>query len=543
MSAGLLVRDARIWTGDPGRPAAGACFVLDGRFVAVGDAADAEAAARDAAARGAAVETLEAGGRRLTPGLVDAHVHVGLTAERSLTLELDPGAGRDAALSRIAAAHAALPPGAWLVGGGQRDADWQPAADRAALDRIVGERPVCLSTYDAHAVWVSSAALARAGVTRATSDPPGGRIGRDAAGEPDGRLFENATSLVRAAIPARDPAALAGAAQVVLARAAACGVTFVHGFETGAGWDLLAGLREGGRLPVRVAVAFMTGALGAGGEDFEADLPAADRLEAASDGWLFPFALKGFLDGTLGQATAHLLAPAEDGSGSGGATLDAAGLSALGAAARRRGWSLALHAIGDAAVRAALDAFAAWPAEARARLRPRIEHAQLVAAADVPRFAALGVIASMQPSHCVADRRLARARWGARDARDGYAWRRLLTAGAPLAFGSDAPVEPLDPRAGLAAAVLGGDPDAHARGATPDRALTLEQAFVASTRGGAHAARVEERLGVLAAGYAADFVLWEDDPWDLPAGRLAAARVAETRVEGVVAHRRGDGAV
>jgi hypothetical protein len=543
VSAGLLVRDARAWTGDPARPEASACFALDGRFVAVGDAAVAEAAAREAAARGAVLETVDAAGRRLTPGLVDAHVHVGLAAERALTLELARDEAPEIALARIATAHAALPPGAWLVGGGQRDADWRPKADRAALDRVVGDRPACLSTYDAHGAWVSSAALAQAGVTRATPDPPGGRIGRDAAGEPDGRLYENATTLVRGIIPPPDRARLAVAAHGVMTRAAACGVTFVHGFETGSGWDLLAGLRAEGRLPQRVAVAFMTGALAAGGDALDADLPAAARLAAEADGRLFPFALKGFLDGTLGQATAHLLAPADDGSGVGFATLDAAGLAALGAAARGRGWSLALHAIGDAAVRAALDGFAAWPAAERSRLRPRIEHVQLVADDDVPRFAALGVIASMQPSHCVGDRLLAQARWGVRDERGGYAWRRLLAAGAALAFGSDAPIEPLDPRAGLAAAVRGGDPAAHARGATPGRALTLDQAFAAATRGGAFAARVDDRLGVVAPGFHADFVLWDDDPWSLPAERLATARVAGTWVDGVRIFTRDDGAV
>ncbi len=545
MSAGLLLRDGRLRTGDPSRPEATAAFVRDGRFVVVGDAAAAEDAARAAAAEGTTITELDARGRRVTPGLVDAHVHVLAAAEAALALRLDPAAPADEAHARIAAAHAALPPGAWLVGGGQRDADWRPAADRAALDRLVEDRPAFLRTADWHGAWVSSAALARAGITRSTPDPPGGRIGRDAAGEPNGRLEENAVALVRDVIPRSDAERLAAGAQSFLAAAASCGTTFVHGFESAAGWDALRDLRDDGRLPVRVAVAFMTGALGGArpGDDPASAAPTAARLAAEADELLFPFALKGFLDGTLGAATAHLLAPADDGSGTGYATLDAPGIAALGAAARARGWSLALHAIGDAAVRAALDHFAAWPAADRERLRPRIEHAQLVALEDLSRFGALGVVASMQPAHCTGDRPLARARWGGRDVSGGYAWRQLLAAGAPLAFGSDAPIEPCDPRAALAAAVLGGDPDAHARGAVPARALTLDQAFAAATRGGAFAARVEDRVGMIAPGFLADFVVWEDDPWEVPVERLARARVDETYVQGVRAFARRHGAV
>ncbi len=545
MSPGLLVRGARIRTGDPSHPEATAAFVRDGRFVVVGDASAAEAAARAAVADGATLTELDAGGRRVTPGLVDAHVHVLAAAEAALALRLDPAGAADEAHARIAAAHAALPAGEWLVGGGQRDADWRPAADRAALDRLVDDRPAFLRTADWHGAWVSSAALARAGITRSTPDPPGGRIGRDAGGEPNGRLEENAVGLVRDLIPPPDANRRGAGVQAFLAAAASCGTTFVHGFENAAGWDALRDLRDDGRLPVRVAVAFMTGVLGGArsGDDPASAAPPASSLAAEADDLLFPFAFKGFLDGTLGAATAHLLAPANDGSGAGYATLDAPGLDALGAAARGRGWSLALHAIGDAAVRAALDHFASWPAQDRARLRPRIEHAQLVAPGDLARFAALGVVASMQPTHCTSDRPLANARWGGRDAAGGYAWRQLLAAGAPLAFGSDAPIEPCDPRAALAAAVLGGDPAAYARGVVPARALTLDQAFAAATHGGAFAARVDDRVGRIAPRFHADFVVWGDDPWEVAVERLAHARVDETYVNGVRAFARRDGAV
>ena len=527
----LLVRDARVRTMDGGRPAAAAFFVRGGRFVAVGDASPVEEAARAAAAEGAAVRTLDAAGRTVTPGLIDAHVHLALAADRTLELSLLGTATRDEALARVARAHAVLPPGAWLVGGGQRAADWDAPADRAALDRVAPGRPVFLGGYDAHGAWVSSAALAAAGVTRATRDPAGGRIGRDAAGEPDGRLYENAVALVGAVVPAADRARRDEALAGVLRAAAGVGVTGVHDLEGVETWRRLVALRDAGRLPIRVAFAFMLAPLG-GATGGLASVPPGAELDEAADERLWPFALKAVLDGALSSRTAHLLEPYADGSGRGLPTLAKEEARRLGDEARRRGFSLALHAIGDAATREALDVFEEWPAAERARLRPRIEHAQLVAAADVERFAALGVVASMQPQHAVADRTLARALWGARDEAGGYAWRTLAESGAPLAFGSDAPIEPLDPRAGLHAAVTGGDPAAHAAGRTPRRALALDAAFAAYTTGAAWAARVEDEVGRIAPGLRADFVVWDDDPWSAPVERLPGLSVGATYVGG-----------
>ncbi|MEO6461791.1 MAG: amidohydrolase family protein, partial [Candidatus Eisenbacteria bacterium] len=458
--------------------------------------------------------------------------HLALAADRRLGLSLLDAATREDALARVARAHATLPPGAWLVGAGQSDAAWNAPADRAALDGAAPGRPVFLASYDAHGAWVSSAALAAAGVTRRTADPAGGRVGRDATGEPDGRLFENAVTLVKSIVPLPDAAARAAALEGVLRDASACGVTGVHDFEGVDTWERLRGLRDAGRLPLRVAFGFQLAPPGGGAVDD--GIPEAATLAALADDRLHAFALKGFMDGALGSRTAHLLAPYDDGSGTGLPTLTAQQARAQGEAARRRGWSLALHAIGDAATRAALDVFAAWPAAERARLRPRIEHAQLVDPADVPRFGALGVVASMQPQHAVADRALARRLWGGRAGRGGYAWGPLAAAGARLALGSDAPIEPLDPRAGIHAAVTGGDPAAHAaeKSSPPLRALTLDQAFAGYTTGAAWAARAEERVARIAPGLLADFVVWDDDPWTAPVERLATLAVGATYVGG-----------
>ncbi len=512
----LVVLDADVRTMDAGLPRARAFAVRGGRVAQVGDAAGARAVVSPRA------RVLEAGGRVVTPGLIDAHTHLAIWARARGRLSLARAASLEDALALIRAAHDRLAPGARLVG---EDVPpfgaWGRLPTRADLDHAAPGRAAVLHGRDRHAAWVSSAALLESGISRDTPDPPGGRIARDAHGDPTGLLYENALDLLARSAEALDPDGLAAA----VGRLGELGITFVHDFGTRAAWDDLAALRAQGRLPVRVAFGFF------------ADGPPGDEAypvpgELAADELLWPFALKEFVDGTLGSRTAWMLEPFADGSGSGMARTDAAGLDAAGEAARARGWSLALHAIGDRATRAALDAFARWPADARTRLRPRIEHAQLVDPADLPRFAGLGVVASMQPVHAVSDRALAERVWGARDRAGGYAWGALERAGARLAFGSDVPIEEPDPRAGLAAAVTGADPAAWEAGDAPARALTLERAFAAFTSGAAWAASREAVLGRLAPGAHADFVLWDTDPWTTPGNRLASVPIASTWVGG-----------
>jgi predicted amidohydrolase YtcJ len=316
-----------------------------------------------------------------------------------------------------------------------------------------------------------------------------------------------------------------------LAQLNALGITGAHDLQGYAAFRAHARLRAAGALTVRVWMALAVGVI--------AD-PTGPALEEAialtareGDHRLAVGGIKCFLDGALGSRTAHLLEPYAGHADSGLATLDAGQLDHLSAIARRSGLTVCAHAIGDAAVRAALDGFARWPAEERTRLRPRIEHAQFVDARDLPRFAELGVVASMQPHHAVTDRALASALLGERDARGGYAWRQLGDAGAALAFGSDLPADASDPRAGLHAAVTGGDAEAHGAGRTPARAISLGEALHAYTAGAARAARMEGVAGVIAPGAFADFVVWDDDLDALPADRLLDAKVGATWVGGV----------
>ena len=506
----LVVLDARVRTLDPVTPRANAFAVRGGRVAYLGEPAGARAAAPHA-------PVLAGAGRTITPGFTDAHTHLAHWARARTRLSLAGAATLEEALARVAGAHARLTAGARLTG---EDVPpfgaWGALPHRADLDRVAPGRRVVLYARDLHAAWLSSAALADAGVTRATLDPAGGVIARDAAGEPTGLLYENALAYVAGDHEAEDLAALAA----VVGRLGELGITSVHDFGDPVAWAALETLRTQGRLSARVAFGFY-------GADALPD-PAA----LAADEFLWPFALKGFLDGTLGSRTAWMLEPFADGSGRGVERTDRAGIDRLGEAARARGLSLALHAIGDRATREALDGFARWPAADRRRLRPRVEHAQLVHPDDRARFADLGVVASMQPVHAVTDRTLATRLWGARDAAGGYAWGQLERAGARLTFGSDVPIEDPDPRAGLWAAVTGGDEAAWRHGAKPERALSLESAFAAFTRGAAWAVGREDTLGVLAVGAHADFVVWEEDPWCVPADRLRALALASTWVGG-----------
>ncbi len=520
----LLITGARVWSDGRVEERADAVAVAQGRVVAVGRAADlAEILPRD-------TRRIEARGATVTPGMVDAHLHLVAWARSLGEIALGGAATRREALERVATFLAARPGAGPVIGRGWDSSAWTEVPDRACLDAVAGARPVLLHSKDFHALWVNGAALRAAGVGRATPDPEGGRIERDAAGEPTGIVREHAVRLfANLAEPAggeADLARLEGAVRRLHER----GVTMVHDFEGAAEWRLLrAYTRASDRPPLRV-VAHL----------------AHERLEAAlalglesgvGDDWFRVGALKLFADGTLGSRTAALLEPYE---GSADAGMDLVPPAELAHAVRRAaegGLSVAIHAIGDRAVRSALDAIegAAAPL-ARAALPPRIEHVQLLHPDDVPRFRRLGAWASLQPSHCVADIELATRGWGARIARS-YPWRTLLAAGVPLAFGSDAPVEPPDPALGLHAAVTRQRPDGTpAGGFVPGERIGFDHALTAWTRGGAMLASAGERLGRIAAGCRADLVVWDRDLHAEPASMLHEARATCTLCAGEIVH-------
>jgi predicted amidohydrolase YtcJ len=453
---------------------------FDGRILAVGPGA------RAAAGRRAEVVRLAG---EAWPGLIDSHIHLEGLADRKLTVDLTGAASRVEALARVQAWANALPKDAWVVGAGWYNDAWPDPAfpSRQQLDAAAGGRPVYLRRKDGHSAWVSSAALRLAGVESSTADPVGGAIDRDGDGEPAGILRETAMDLVWRTIPRPDEAELDAAMGRVLSELARHGLTAVHSMDSARGLAALQRLRARRLLPVRVTYNLPLG-----------DLAYAERMGIRSgwgDAWLRIWGVKAFLDGTLGSRTAEML------DGSGVARLSQPDLVDMIDRCARAELNVCLHAIGDGAVRRALDALAPRKNSWRS-WRPRIEHAQCVNPKDMPRMAKIGVIASMQPIHAVADRELADAMWPS-VTQHSYAWRALERAGVRLAFGSDAPVETADPLAGIEAAT------AWRKRAKwhPDLALTRASAQRAYTSGAAYAAGMEDEAGVLRPGKLCDMTV------------------------------------
>ncbi len=527
----ILFSGGRIYTLDPARPVVEALLVRDGRIVAAGASSDL------AGASGRAVR-VDLSGRTVLPGFIDSHIHLagyGFSLER---LDLQAARTLGEAVALVAGAVVRHPPGGWVLGRGWDRNVWpeRRLPTRADLDPVSPRHPVALASKDGHLLWVNSLALRLARIGRQTSDPPGGEIVRDAGGEPSGVLKERATDLIWRVVPPPDETAVERAVVRAAAALHERGIVGVHamvGTDPAEGEATLRACRrlaERGRLRVRVWVAMPAGVL----DD------AADGLRTGQgDGWVRVGPVKIFADGTLGSQTASMLEPFEgQPHNTGIAVYGRDELTELVGRAVQAGWWCAVHAIGDRAVRWTLDAFQRHEAATRRQgLRHRIEHAQLVHPDDLPRLAALGVVASMQPVHCTSDREVARRYWGSR-CRWAYPWRSLRDAGAVLAFGSDAPVEPPDVLAGLFAAVTRRRPgDLPQDTWHPEQALPLEDAVRAYTVGAAYACGDERVRGTLAPGTAADLVVLDRDPFAGTADDLLQVRVAATVVAGEVVYR------
>ena len=527
--ASLVLVGGDLITMDPARPRATALAVRDGRIVAVGDDAD----VRGWIAPGTRVVELH--GRAVTPGLVDGHCHLyGLGTSLEI-VDLRGTASAAEAAARAAEAGRGRAAGEWITGRGWDQNRWpgQAFPTRDVLDAAVGDRPVALRRVDGHAVWVSSAALRLAGIDAATQDPPGGRILRDAAGAPTGVLVDNAMQLVEQEIPVPDRAVRERRIRAAAAHVAALGLTGVHEMgidpETAEIYRDLAAARA---LPVRVT-AYLSA-------DAFVELPAGQAPTILDDGD-DRFSLRGvkvYADGALGSRGAALAADYSDEPGNRGNWVTAPDdLRRTIDAAVAGGWQVAVHAIGDAAVHAVLDDYQAALAAHPGDRRLRVEHAQVVAAGDVPRFAGLGVLASMQPTHATSDMPWAEARVGPERIRGAYAWRTLLDAGARLVAGSDFPVEEPSPLLGLYAAVTRQDRAGNPPGGWyPAQRMTLDEAIAAFTVAPAYAAFVEDARGRLAVGDVADATVY-DRP--LAPGRgLLETRIDMTLLDGQVVYER-----
>ena len=468
---------------------------FDGRIIAVGPGA------RAAAGRNAEVVRLRG---VAWPGLIDSHIHLEGLADAKLTLDLTGTKSLAESLARVKEWAKPLPKSAWVIGSGWYNDAWGDAAfpTREHLDKAVAGRPAYLRRKDGHSAWASSEALRASGVDRNTEDPPGGTIDRDERGDPTGILRETAMLLTWRHVPAPTEADLDKAMARALADLARLGLTGVHSMDSARGLGSLQRLAQRGPLPVRVVYNLPL-----------ADLAQAERIGVRSgwgDPWLRIWGVKAFLDGSLGSRTAEML------DGSGVVRLPQDALVDMITRCAGAELNVCLHAIGDGAVRRAVDALTphrnAW-----SRWRPRIEHAQCVHPKDMARMAKAGIIASMQPIHAVADRELADSLWPAVTA-SSYAWRALEKAGVRLAFGSDAPVETADPLAGIEAATTW----RRAAGWHPELALTQASALRAYTSGAAYAAGMEHEVGALRPGRLCDVTV-------VDGGRLIAT-VAGGRV-------------
>ncbi len=464
-------------------------------------------------------------GAFLMPGFNDAHVHLADAGQTRLEVDLTGSSSLADMLHRISTAAGSVPAGEWLQGNGWDHTLWANEAlpSREDLDRVTGGHPAVFTRIDGHILVANSAAFALAAVTGQTPDPPGGHFDHG----PDGRLTGivrelPAMEMIRRHIPPPSREIRKQALVLALKDAAAHGVTSV---QDNSGWEdflLLEELERDGQLPVRVTEWLRF--------DDPMDVLIAHRAaHPANDRRLHTGMLKGFMDGSLGSRTAALLAPYADDPGNSG--LPRYGQAQLNAMTKERtaaGFQIGFHAIGDRGVEMALDAFAAAGSTGR---RNRIEHSQVVNPKEIARYKSLGVIASMQPSHLLTDMNWAAARLGPERARYSYAWKDFLDAGVPLAFGTDYPVEPVNPFRGVYAGVTRSN-EAGTRTYFPEDKLSIEQVLAAYIEGSAYAEFAEGWKGKLAPGYVADFVVLDRDLTRIPAPDILKTHVLRTVVDG-----------
>ena len=536
--ADLVVLDANIITIDEANPRAEAVAVIGEEIVAVGTTDEIRAYIEEGT-----TEVVDAEGRLMIPGFNDAHAHYGPLDPEYIELRYitDPNVITEKVRERVAE----VPPGVLIRGGHWEhemfeDRQWPT---KELLDEVAPDNPVALSRADGHSTLVNSYVLEASGITKDTPDPPGGEIQRDpATGEATGIFKETARRLLDyGAVPLdrteEEKAALRDQGwEDMLAYTRSLGITSIQ-HPGGGNPDTYQRMMDQGKLTVRVDVA---GRLTADPEE----LARWDSLRNAyppEGDWIRFGYLKGFIDGTLGSGTALFFEPFED-------EPDKSGLPQMSyeemekrvVASDAMGFQVGIHAIGTKANHWILNAFEKAREVNGARdSRHRSEHAQVLVDGDIPRFAELGVIASMQPTHCITDKRFAEKRIGLERSRGAYAWRRLLEANAKIAFGTDYSVEPLPPLEGIYAAVtrkdrLGEEGD----GWFPDQKLTAEEAIRLYTLGSAYAQFMEDRKGMIKEGYLADMVIYDRDFTAVPEDEIMKALVDYTIVGGQVVYTR-----
>ncbi len=528
---------------DPNPTIVSTIAVADGRILAIGPEAE--------KLRTPQTEVIDLHGAFVMPGFNDAHTHIAAAGQQKLTVDLDGTISLAAMQSRIAAYNAKAKPGTWIVGAGWDHTKWPSAVNgekrlptRQDLDQVTAGHPAVFYRTDGHILVANSAALLAAGISSSTQDPPGGKIDRDPTGTPTGIVREiPATRLIQSKVPPPDPETRRKALDLAIADALAHGVTSVQDFSDWDDWLVLESMEHRGQLNLRIS------------EWLDFNLPVAVLKQRRAshdpdDPLLHLGFLKAFMDGSLGSRTAALAESyTDDPPNRGIPRYEQDKLNQLAAERAAAGFQLGFHAIGDEANTVALNAFSAAeqvavPNSATSKvssfaegggsasyLRFRIEHAQVLLPADFDRFAQLGVIASMQPSHLLTDMAWAGQRLGPERSPYAYAWRSMLDHHIPLAFGTDYPVESISPFRGLYSAITRQN-ETGTQTFHPEQRLTLAEALYAYTQTSAYAEFRETQKGILAPGFLADFIVLDRNLLTATPQQILHTKVLRTVVAG-----------
>ncbi len=531
-AAELIVHNAVIHTANDAQPRVEAVAVRGGRFVVVGSNAEALKLV------GTGTRVIDAGGKTVVPGLQDAHGHfTGLGASLQV-LRLRGTRTYDEIVEMVRARAASARPGEWIQGRSWDQNDWpdKQFPTHEKLSAAAPSNPVYLTRVDGHAALVNQSAMTAAGLSRATKDPAGGRILRDAKGDPTGVLIDQAQGLVSQTIPAISDAQLEDQIRLADAEARRLGLTMVH--DAGADPSVVEAYKrliDNGQLKTRLYV-MLSGPLDQLRSEFE-----KGPIKDYANRHLMVQAIKIVADGALGSRGAALLEPYSDEPKNVGLlTTPPEEVHAKALAASRAGFQSCTHAIGDRANRQVLDIYEKVYSEAPVarNLRLRIEHAQILDAADIPRFRDLNVIASMQTTHATSDMPWVPARLGAaRTAEGAYVWQKLIKSGAILANGSDFPVEEPNPMLGFYAGITRQDPDGNPpKGWMPDERLSRAEVLKAFTWNAAFAAHAETELGSIEPGKYGDLVMLDRDVMSVEARSIPGAQVLLTVIGGEVVY-------
>ena len=521
-----LLYNANIHTLDSKHPSASAILIAGGRVIAVGDKDKLESLAHGK------VEKQDMQGKTILPGLTDAHIHIQHYSLGLAKVECETKT-KDECLRRVAECAKSTKPGEWVLGHGWNHNEWSVSGDwptASELDAIAPNNPVYLTAKSLHAAWANTSALNLANITNDTSNPKDGAIQRDSSGRATGILLETAMQLVGDMIPEPTIHELETAiekAQPILWK---MGLTGIHDFDRRDSFMALQNLNANGKLKLRVNKNIPV-------ESVE-HANALGLRTGFGDEWLWIGSVKAFMDGALGPHTAAMFQPyVNEPENKGILNMDGEELFEHCRKAADVGLSMTVHAIGDRANHEVLNAYQQLRAyeteKGLPHLRHRIEHVQVLHPDDAPRLAQLNVVASMQPIHATSDMLASDRFWGDRSA-FAYAWRTQLDHGAPLAFGSDAPVESPNPFLGLHAAVTRrrADGSPSAEGWYPEQKLTLAEALSAYTLGAAYAANAEHRLGKLAENYLADLIVLDQDIFSVAPDDLLTMNASATMING-----------